>query len=237
MTREVTLQDRARHIFKTWLTPLMVEKGFKKTGRIYSRQVGRMVHVADLQQSWANRKDSISFTLNCGVHIPRVWSHFTKGPEPTKLQGARGVIHVRPGLVCVPKRHSWWDMKSSDDPAGDEAFGQDFRAVVEEGAFRRFFDLFPTEADVANFLMEPRTKQNMQIWPPTASMGFVYAGIIWDQLSEYDKCRTAMARAAELAHGKRLEADCEKFAREYVCGQFPHIEPTHSNKPAFINMT
>ncbi len=221
MTREVTLQDRAKQLFKVWLTPYMVEKGFKKNGRIYSKQLGRMLHVTDIQQSFSNRKDSISFALNCGVHIPGVWSYFTKGPEPSKIEADFGIVSTRPGLVCVPKQTQWWDMKSSDGPEKDDEIGQDLRTILDDGAFRRFFDRFQCESDVADFLSQPRKKEDLQVMPATDAVGCIYAGIIWDQLGEYEKCKACMDKAAELAKGRRLEVKTEKFAREYVCGQLP----------------
>ncbi len=223
MTREVTLQDRAKQIFKVWLTPYMVEKGFKKNGRIYSKSVGRMLHVADIEQSFSNRKESISFTLNCGVHIPGVWSHFTKGPEPTKIEAVHGIVYVRPGLACVPKRHVWWDMNLSDGLEKDVEVGQDLRSIVEEGAFQRFFDRFQSETEVAEFLSQPRTKADQQIRPFTDGVGCIYAGIIWDQLGEYEKCKACMDKAAELAKGRRLEVKTEQFAREYVPGKLGKV--------------
>ena len=223
MSRELTLQDRVKRIFKTRLTPYLVERGFKKDGRIYSRQVGRIQHLIDIQQSPYNRKDEVSFALNMGVHVPDVKPHFWKAPDNAKLIAASGILNVRPGFLVTPQETIWWYLKSSDDPDKDVDIGDDVLLVVEEGGFRRFFDRFKSERDVAQFLTEPRKKEDHHIAPHVESMCRIYAGIIWDQLGEYEKCKECMARAAELAKGKRLEADIEKFAREYVCGKLPRI--------------
>jgi len=217
------LQLRARQLVKNWLTPYLKEKGFTKNGRLYSRHAGRMLHLIDIQQSPYNRADEVSFALNCGVHVPGVKSHFWNAPEPTKLDAADGIIDTRPGLVTVPKCPQWWHLRTSDGPEIDSAIGTNMRLVVEDGAFRRFFDRFQRENDVAEFLSQPRKNEDRQIMPANDNLKLVYAGIIWDQLGEYEKCKKCMAHAAELAKGKRLEADIEKFARNYVCGKLPRI--------------
>lgn len=226
MTHEVTLQDRAKQIFKTYLTPYMEERGFKKDGRIYSKQLGRVQHFLDIDQSHYNRRDRIEFGVGAGVYIPDVEQHFWHYPppkKPKKISAGDGVITCTPGLVAVPKRAQSWILESSDGPEKDAEIGQDIRAVLEAGAFRRFFDRFQTEADVATFLSQPRKKEDWQISPEAESLGCIYAGIIWDQLGECEKCKACMAQAAEWAKGKRVQIHMEQYAREYVCGKLPPI--------------
>lgn len=224
MTREITLQDRAKQILKSYLTPYMVEKGFKKDGRIYSKQLGRVQHLLDINQSPYNRRDKIDFGLGVGVYIPGVKQHFWHYPPPkkaTKISAGDGVINCAPGLVAVPKRAQSWTLESSDGPEKDAEIGQDIHGVLEEGAFRRFFDRFQTEADVATFLSQARQKEDQQINPAAETISCAYAGIIWDQLGECEKCKACMARTVEIANGKQLYARTEQFAREYVCGMLP----------------
>lgn len=229
MTREVTVQDRAKQIFKTWLTPFLSEKGFKKDGRIYSRQIGRIQHLLDIHQSTYNRRDKIDFSINVGVYVPDVLEeHYGKWPEEQKrkkIDSPRGVIHCAPGLITTPKRAQGWILQSTDGPNRDVEVGQDIRAVVEEGAFRRFFDRFQSEADVAAFLEQPRKKEDQQMFPYAEAMCLVFAGIIWDQLGQCERCQECMTKAAEAAKGKRLQANTESFARDYVCG---NIKGTHA---------
>ena len=226
MTPEITPQKRAAAIVKKWLTPTMQARGFTKKGRIYTRTLADVVHLMDIQQSDSNRKTAVSFALNIGVFVPGVNPTAHHSPTPEILDTPYGVIHTRPGLVSERNFNTWWDVKSSEDPAKDDDIGRDLLETVEEGAFQRFFDRFMDKKSLAEFLMTPRQKWDKAMFPYVESVCFVYAGLIWDQLGDYDKCRECMAKAALFAKGKRLEADTEKFAREYVCGsvnwdQFP----------------
>ena len=133
-------------------------------------------------------------------------------------------MHCAPGLIMVPKRAQEWEIRSADGPEKDIEIAQDVLSVIEEGAFGRFFDRFQHESDVAKFLAEPRSKADQQMFLANLTWGIAYAGVIWDQLGEYEKCMECMRRAGELAKGKRLEADIEKLARDYACGKLPRIE-------------
>ena len=226
MTLEITPQKRAAAIIKKWLTPTLQARGFTKKGRVYIRILPEVMHLVDIQQSDSNKNTAASFALNMGVYVPGVSRAIHSGPEPQKFIAAHGLLHGRPGFQCEPISTTWWDVKSSDDPAKDEDIGRNLLAVVEEGAFQYFFDRLMNKKSMAEFLEVPRQKRYQQMFPYVESCWYVYAGLIWDQLGEYDKCRACMAKAVEAAKGKRLEADIEKFAREYVCGsvnwdQFP----------------
>jgi Domain of unknown function (DUF4304) len=218
MTPEITPQKRAAAIIKKWLTPTLQARGFTKKGIVYTRVLADVVHLVDIQQSDSNKKTAVSFALNIGVYVPGVHVAIHPGYKPKKLDAASGLYHGRPGFLCVPISTTWWDVKSSEDPAKDDDIGRNMLAVVEEGAFRYFFDRFMNKKSLAEFLASPREKRDVQTFPFVASVRFVYAGLIWDQLGDYDRCRECMAKAVEAAKGKRLEADMEKFAREYVCG-------------------
>lgn len=224
MTRDVTLPNRAKQIFKAYLTPYMVEKGFKKDGIIYSKHIGRVQHLLSTHQSPYNTRDKIDFGLGAGVYIPDVEQHFWHRPapkKPQKISSGDGVICCSPGLVATPKRAQAWILESSDGPEKDVEIGQDIRSVLEAGAFGRFFDRFQTEADVATFLSQPRKKEDWQIAPEAETLSYAYAGIIWDQLGEYEKCKACMAHVVDISKGKKLHARSEAFAREYVCGKLP----------------
>jgi len=217
MTPEITPQKRAAAIIKKWLTPTLQARGFIKKGIVYKRLLADVVHIVDIQQSPYNKKTAVSFTLNLGVHVPGIIATAFHTSEANNLIGASGVIGTRPGSLTERNLDTWWDVKSSDDLAHDDEVGRAMLAIVEDGAFRRFFDRFMNKKAVAEFLMAPREKRDQPI-TTVDSRCFVYAGLIWDQLGDYDKCRECMAKAVEAAKGKRLEANMEKFAREYVCG-------------------
>jgi hypothetical protein len=218
MTLEITPQKRAAAIIKKWLTPTMQMHGFTKKGRIYTRILPDVVHLMDIQQSDSNRKTAVRYALNMGIHVPGVRLAIYPKFAPKALDAPVGLIHGRPGFQCEPISTTWWDVKSSEDPAKDDDVGRDMLAVVEEGAFQYFFARFMNKKALAEFLEVPRSNRYKQLFPYVESPCLVYAGLIWDQLGNYDKCRECMAKAVESAKGKRLEADMEKFAREYVYG-------------------
>jgi hypothetical protein len=218
MTPEITPQKRAANIIKKWLTPTMHARGFAKKGIVYSRVLADVLHLMDIQQSDSNRKTAVRFTLNIGVYVPGVQETIYGGAERKKFSAASGLNHGRPGLFTDRNFDTWWEVKAGEDLAKDDDVGRNMLAVVEEGAFQYFFDRLMDRTSLAEFLEVPRSKRYKQMFPYVDSPCFVYAGLIWDQLGVYDKCRTCMVKAVEAAKGKRLEADMEKFAREYVCG-------------------
>ncbi len=226
MTPEITPQKRAAAIIKKWLTPTLQARGFTKKGRVYIRILPDVMHLMDIQQSDSNKKTAVSYTLNIGVYVPGVGATAFHGPTPTKFTAATGIIHARPGLLVDRRFDTWWDVTSGEDPTKDDDVGRNMLAIVEEGAFLHFFDRFMNKKALAEFLENPRPKRYQTIFPLVDSRWYVFAGLIWDQLGDYDRCRACMAKAVEAAKGKRLEANMEKFAREYVCGsvnwdQFP----------------
>ena len=136
--------------------------------------------------------------------------------RPRAPEAASGLVHVRPGLLTPGAKNAWWDITAFDGPEKDAEIGQQIRSLVEETALP-FFDRFPNESAMAEFLSQPRRREDRFIDPRVESLGLVYAGIIWHQLAIVDKCRDCMDRAAEKAKGKRLEADVERFAQAFVC--------------------
>jgi len=222
MTHSRLLQDRKRGILKTFVTPSLVGAGFKQKGNIYTRHVGRIQHIVEVEPSRLNAPGESSFALGCGVYLPGLWSGFTGLPEPDEPHVVDCTIRATPGLLTTPKREQWWRLKLSDTPERDTEIAQDVGSVVSEVVLP-FLARFQESRDAAEFLSQPREKTYQQVSPYVPSMCFIYAGIIWDQLGEYDKCKDCMARAVELATGKRLEVKNLEFAREYVCGKLPRI--------------
>jgi len=226
MTLDRTPRTRVQRIIKMYVVPYLHEKGFHKPGRSYCRRLGQLLHIAKISPSSINNRDKYGFGVTVGIHIPFVIAHFWKRPEPPsdmKILPEHGLVHCAPSLILVPRHAQEWEIRSEDAPEKDIEVGHDIRSVIEEGAFSRFFDRFQHPSDVANFLSRARSNADQQISPAKLNMCNVYAGIIWDQLGESQKCKECLRRAVELTKGKRLEADIEHFARKYVCGKLPRI--------------
>ena len=227
MTLDRTPKDRTQRMIKMYVMPNLHAKGFKKAARSYCRRLDQLLHILKISPSSTNSRDKYGFGVTVGIHIPFVMAHFLKRPKPpndTKILPEHGLLHCAPSLLMAPKHAQEWAIHSDDGPEKDIEMGHDLRSVIEEGAFRRFFDRFQHPSDVADFLSRARSKADQQISPANIKLCNVYAGIIWDQLGEYQKCTECMRSAAELTKGKRLKADIEQFSRDYVCGKLPRIQ-------------
>jgi hypothetical protein len=220
MTHKRALNARKKQVIKQSVSDILARAGFERKGLTCRRQMHGVQHVVDIQALPWNNPDEICFAINCGIHVAGVRKAFTGRPESAEPEVWQCIIGTRPGSIAAPMRRQSWILAESDGPERQLETVKEISAIVEE-IILPFFQRFPDAVAVGDFLAGPRSKIDMQIDPQCESLGVTYASIIWDQLGEYDKCRDCMTKAAELAKGKRLEADIEKFAREYVCGQFP----------------
>ncbi|MDI1448908.1 DUF4304 domain-containing protein [Polyangium sp. 6x1] len=217
MTPERALRDRRSHIFKTWVTPTLQAAGFKKRGIVYVREVGSVQHLFNPETGKINTAGKSSFTTNCGIHVPGVRVLYW-GPgsvESKAPQAADGILNVRPGML-TPTGDRWWHLTSSDGPEKDDEVGQELLRLVEVAALP-FFDRFRDERAVAEFLSQPRRKEDRFIDPREDTFELFYAAILWKRLGCKDKCRECIEREKSKTK-KRYGAETdEKFFARFSC--------------------
>ena len=204
------------HIFKTWVTPTLHEAGFKKRGIVYVRDLGSVQHLFNHESSSYNTADKYSFTTNCGIYVPRVKAIFwgSSSPDPKAPEAANGLLNVRPGML-TPTGDSWWELTSSDGPEKDDEVGQELRTLVETAALP-FFDRFRDERTVAEFLSQPRRKDDRFLEPREDTFELCYAAILWKRLGCKDACRDCIDRERSKTK-KRYSSLPEKFLARFSC--------------------
>ncbi|MDC3952332.1 DUF4304 domain-containing protein [Polyangium jinanense] len=202
------------HIFKTWVTPALHAAGFKKRGIVYVRDLGSVQHLFNHESDHLNTADKYSFTTNCGIHVPGVRGTFGNCVEPKAVDAAYGLLNVRPGML-TPTGDSWWELTSSDGPEKDDEVGQELRKLVETAALP-FFDRFRDERAVAEFLSQPRRKEDRHVMPFADTFELCYAAILWKRLGCKDKCRECIERERSKTK-KRYSSLPEKFLARFSC--------------------
>ncbi|MDI3287921.1 DUF4304 domain-containing protein [Polyangium sp. 15x6] len=205
------------HIFKTWVTPTLHEAGFKKRGIVYVRELGSVQHLFQHESDDLNTADKYSFTTNCGIYVPGVKQAYgnPSREEPKAPQAFQGLLTVRPGFL-TPAGNPWWHLTSSDGPEKDNEVGQELRRLVETAALP-FFDRFRDERAVAEFLTQPRKKEDRCINPREDTFELFFAAILWKRLGCKDKCRECIEREKSKTK-KRYGAETdEAFFARFSC--------------------
>ncbi|MDI1437655.1 DUF4304 domain-containing protein [Polyangium sorediatum] len=202
------------HIFKTWVTPTLHAAGFEKRGIVYVRDLGSVQHLFNHETGKFNTADEYRFTTNCGVHVPGVRGTYGNCVEPKVVDAAYGLLNVRPGML-TPTGDSWWDLTPSDGPEKDDEVGQALRRLVETAALP-FFDRFRDECAVAEFLSQPRRKEDRFIAPREDTFELFFAAILWKRLGCKDRCRECFEREKSKTK-KRFGSGPEKFMARFSC--------------------
>jgi hypothetical protein len=210
---------REKQILKTCLTPTLEQAGFKQRGNIYERASGRLHYLLDVQRDYYNTVEKSEFALNCGIFVDGLWSTYTGLPEPKAPDTPGGAVHTRPGLLTSPKRTQWWQVKLSDGPERDAEIGQEIRSLVED-AVLPFFERFPDEAAIAEFLSQPRKKEDQQIFPHAESLQRTYAAILWRMLGCRAKCQECLEQAIALRKAPGREV-FDAFMKRFSCSDLP----------------
>ena len=216
MNPKRVLRDRMSHIFKTWVTPTLHEAGFKKRGIVYVRDLGSVQHLFNHESDDLNTADKYSFTTNCGIYVPGVRTLYW-GPdsvEPKAPDAADGLLNVRPGAL-TRTGDTWWELTSSDGPEKDDDVGRALRKRVEVAALP-FFDRFRDEHSVAEFLSQPRRKEDRSIDPREDTFELFFAAILWKRLGCKDKCRECIERERSKTK-RRFGSGPEKFLARFSC--------------------
>jgi Domain of unknown function (DUF4304) len=205
MSRKNPLQNRVQKIFKAELTPTLDNVGFTKHGIVYTRDLHPIVNIVDVQQSFGNTLQAISFTLNCGIYVPGVKASFWNAPEPQKLCAANGIIDMRLGSALLGRIEQWWDLKTTDGLERDAEIGLDIRLSLEQRAFP-LFDRFREKRAIAEFLSQPRRKEDSPLFTYGEAYQRAYAAILWRMLGDQEQFNECLEQAVALSRktpGKR----------------------------------
>ena len=202
-----SLERRFNDVIQKALTEPLTLHGFRKRGRVFAQQFDALVWVIDVQRSRYNTREEISFTVNCGVYVPRVLNLYAGLPEPTNPTSTYCCIDVRIGMLAEEPSDKWWTMRDETQLSEDEYTIDDVRERIIIHALP-FLECFPATYEVAKFLEEPRDetdRQSRQISPYTEAMALGCAGIIRLLRGEREAAINAFARAVQSAIGTPAE--------------------------------
>lgn len=101
------VRKQVDQIISVHIAPFLKEQGFKKTGRHWYRQNPESFFAINLQtSSW----DSTRFTLNLGVHVPRLFSFFSEQTEIEKRKYYQCGFRERIGPLMPEQKDHWWEI-------------------------------------------------------------------------------------------------------------------------------
>lgn len=101
------VRKQVDQIISVHIAPFLKEQGFKKTGRDWYRQNPESVFAINLQ---TGSRDPTRFTLNLGVHIPRIYVLFTDKPQSEKPKYHECGVKERIGPLMPEKKDHWWEI-------------------------------------------------------------------------------------------------------------------------------
>lgn len=201
------LEQRFNSVIQKALTEPLALHGFRKRGRAFARQFDTLAWVIDVQRSRYNTREEITFTVNCGVYVPRVLNLYAGLPEPTNPTSTYCCIDARIGMLAEEPLDKWWTMRGETQFSEDKHTADDVQERITIHALP-FLECLPSTYEVAQFLEEPRDKtdrQNRQISPYTEAMAMGCAGILRLLRGEREAAINAFARAAQSAIGTPAE--------------------------------
>jgi hypothetical protein len=210
------LKDRASKILSEAATATLKTRGFKKRGKAYIRQTGRLGHMVDTQFSRWNDGKEVSFTLNCGIYIPGVTSTFSNSPEPNHPKLEDCCINVRVGGLTESKLDVWWKLSERDTPERDMEIREEICSTIER-TMLPFLDRYQNEKAVAEFLSQQRIDADKYIWPRAEGLRLSYAAIIWHMLGVRDTCRECIERAVRESTNTPVDGVVNAFAIRFTC--------------------
>lgn len=87
-TKKMTLvfNKRLNNILGSSLTPYLKSLGFKKSKNNYTRDLGEMAYIINIQKSRWDDKEEAKFTFNCGIYVPEVFSIYSNIENISKPQ-------------------------------------------------------------------------------------------------------------------------------------------------------
>lgn len=211
------LEQRFNNVIKKALTGPLALHGFRKRSRVFMRRFDTLAWVIDVQRYKYNTQEEITFTVNCGIYVPRVLSLYAGLPEPANPNSTHCCICTRIGMLAEEPSDEWWTIQDEIQIAEDEHITDDVRERITIYMLP-FLERFPSTYEVAHFLEEPRDKtdrQSRQISPHTETMALGCAGIIRLLCGERKAATADLARAVHCAVGTPAEEHLRNLERNF----------------------
>jgi Domain of unknown function (DUF4304) len=205
------MKNRVKDVLQQSLTVALKDRGFKKSGALYTHEAGNVTRMVEVQRSRWNDQDEVSFTLNCGIHVPGVTSIFRGNPEPKRPKMADCCISVRVGMLGASKLDIWWKLSANDDPAQDVQVAEEI-ASVTTSLVLPFLDRLQSAEQVAQFLSRDRGPRDEFVEPRAPALRHAYAAVLWARLGAIEMAHECLNRAQSVSRKTPLEEVVARFA-------------------------
>lgn len=195
------LQKRFRQIIREGIDPVLKAAGFVKQGQVYRRQLPELWWVLDVQRSRWNTADECDFTVNVGIHVPRVRStYYPSYPEPQLPEVSDCIVSCRIGTLNPERKQDlWWTLKIDDDVQETDARIKDEISKELSRHVLPFFKRFQTRRDVIAFLDHLKTSRSEihggnHIYPNNSWLS-IFLGILYWMESDQEACSENLTQA------------------------------------------
>lgn len=210
------VDNRVNKVIRQSLSDVLKRHGFQRTGALYVRRFGDMLHMIEAQHSRWNDTTRKSFTLNCGVYVPGVTSTFWNTPEPKKPKLTDCCISIRVGMLREPRCDIWWEVSHDDSLEKDAQIQADIVSIITESVLP-FLSRFQNESEITQVLTEESSSADGFIEPRASATRLAYAALLWRRLGEVSKCSSCINESKQRSKKTPLEAVINAFASRFNC--------------------
>jgi hypothetical protein len=110
----MSARDAVKLLLAEHLQPLLKERGFRKKGLTFYRQVGGNFALINFQKSTSSTQDFVKFTINLGVFSQRL--HAARGDAPQSADETAIPneidchLRTRIGALLPERNDAWWSL-------------------------------------------------------------------------------------------------------------------------------
>jgi len=119
-------------LVRQYVAPLLSAYDFRKSKLVWNRRRLEIIQVLDIQVSRWSDKEELSFTINLGVLVERVWQILWDKPVPKTVQEADCFPRMRVSYLLEEgplRKDIWWAITQTTDL---DALGPELQSVLSE---------------------------------------------------------------------------------------------------------
>lgn len=106
--------DAINQVVALHIAPILKEKGFKKLGRTWVKDLTDYSFIINVQASrWNNSDVDAAFTINYGIYVPSIYPLLFGNQKPKSPKEYDCVLRKR--VVESNKKEIWWNAYNYDD--------------------------------------------------------------------------------------------------------------------------
>ncbi|MGI4790388.1 MAG: DUF4304 domain-containing protein [Janthinobacterium lividum] len=221
------LENRFNSIIRVAMTTPLTQNGFRKRGRVFSRQLDGLAWLIEIQRSRHNSKEQTAFTVDCGIYVPGVMNLYIRIPAPTVPTTIDCCIRIGNEMLTEESVNGWWTLYDPPHTVQEDA---EILNDLHKRVFNHvlpFLNEFPSTSEVAQYLERPRANGEQRITPGTYAMALGCAGIIRLLRDERKAAIEALSKAVQEASGSPGEQHLRLLERHLLSvGPFGRLAKT-----------